>query len=182
MATHQSRHHHGLGFDDAIEQAPPAPPAPSSAATAAAAAAAALVAARLSAQMAARAAEAGPSHLPAGFSALAPPLPVPEVDISSITDPVERARAIAAKISGNLAPSVLGKRKLDGVSGGAEYAWGTGGDTRRRKKLYVPKDSPDINWKGLILGPRVRDVTARPMMGRRRLLCYGTAGRNAQTN
>lgn len=178
MASHQSRHHHGLGFDSADGgAATAAAPAPAAAANPAAAAAA-LIAARISAQMSGAAVPVAPSgggaDLPAGFF-LPPPTPSAgaagaapaasgDVDPATIADPVERARAIAARFaSGGGVASVLGKRKADGPAEGDPAAGtyqysaaaieGLLASGKRSKKLYLPNDDT-VNWRGLVLGPR----------------------------
>ena len=43
--------------------------------------------------------------------------------------------------------SALGKRPIDSISGG-QYSWGKGGGDKKRKKIYIPKDRPDVNFMG----------------------------------
>ncbi|GAB9471450.1 Splicing factor 1 [Globisporangium polare] len=73
-------------------------------------------------------------------------------------DPVARARAIAARLAATAIPNdALGKRKSrweDDVDGGARPAPGGFGE-KKRKKVYIPVDQyPDINFMGLLIGPR----------------------------
>nr|CCA26015.1 conserved hypothetical protein [Albugo laibachii Nc14] len=63
-------------------------------------------------------------------------------------DPVARARAIAARLAATAIPFELGKRKT---------RWGSEDPTaeKKRKKVYIPVDKyPDINFMGLLIGPR----------------------------
>ncbi|KAF0689960.1 Aste57867_18604 [Aphanomyces stellatus] len=66
-------------------------------------------------------------------------------------DPVARARAIAARLAAAVPDmSVLGKRKSRWEEGDP-----TGMDGKKRKKVYIPVDKyPDINFMGLLIGPR----------------------------
>ncbi|TMW61151.1 hypothetical protein Poli38472_013614 [Pythium oligandrum] len=68
-------------------------------------------------------------------------------------DPVARARAIAARLAAAAAPQgALGKRKSrweDDEAGPSS----SGG--KKQKKVYIPVDKyPDINFMGLLIGPR----------------------------
>ncbi|KAG7398021.1 Splicing factor 1 [Phytophthora boehmeriae] len=73
-------------------------------------------------------------------------------------DPVARAREIAARLAAQAIPGggVLGKRssRWEGdVDGGVRPAPGMG--EKKRKKVYIPVDKyPDINFMGLLIGPR----------------------------
>jgi hypothetical protein len=124
---------------------------------AAAAAAAAAIAAKLSAKLAASNGSAG---LPAGFSAPAAPAPAaalpapsPFADLGHIVDPVERARAIAARLMGGGVGSASGvgmkrPREEDGSAG-------SGG---LRKRIFLPPTNG--NWPGVFIGPRVSESAA----------------------
>uniref|UniRef100_K3X5D6 K Homology domain-containing protein n=1 Tax=Globisporangium ultimum (strain ATCC 200006 / CBS 805.95 / DAOM BR144) TaxID=431595 RepID=K3X5D6_GLOUD len=73
-------------------------------------------------------------------------------------DPVARARAIAARLAATAIPSdALGKRKSrweDDADGGAARP-APGFVEKKRKKVYIPVDKyPDINFMGLLIGPR----------------------------
>ncbi|TYZ57701.1 hypothetical protein PybrP1_009244 [[Pythium] brassicae (nom. inval.)] len=73
-------------------------------------------------------------------------------------DPVARARAIAARLAATAIPSdALGKRKSrweEDEDGGVRPAPGGFGE-KKRKKVYIPVDKyPDINFMGLLIGPR----------------------------
>jgi hypothetical protein len=125
----------------------------------AAAAAAAAIAARLSAQLAAgggggggsSSGSSGGSGLPSVYgSGMSAASSGPSLDEQS-SDPVVRARAIAARL--NMAMGGV-KRKADGEP---DYAWGSGGGEKRSKKLYIPVEQhPNINFMGLLIGPKVR--------------------------
>ncbi|KAL4145950.1 hypothetical protein PRNP1_011823 [Phytophthora ramorum] len=73
-------------------------------------------------------------------------------------DPVARAREIAARLAAAAIPGgdALGKRKSrweGDVDGGARPGPGMG--DKKRKKVYIPVDKyPDINFMGLLIGPR----------------------------
>ncbi|EGZ08013.1 hypothetical protein PHYSODRAFT_339892 [Phytophthora sojae] len=73
-------------------------------------------------------------------------------------DPVARAREIAARLAAAAIPGgdALGKRKSrweGDVDGGVRPAPGMG--EKKRKKVYIPVDKyPDINFMGLLIGPR----------------------------
>ncbi|KAF4318819.1 hypothetical protein BBO99_00006904 [Phytophthora kernoviae] len=73
-------------------------------------------------------------------------------------DPVARAREIAARLAAQAIPggNVLGKRssRWEGdADGGVRPAPGLG--EKKRKKVYIPVDKyPDINFMGLLIGPR----------------------------
>ncbi|KAL3659144.1 hypothetical protein V7S43_015725 [Phytophthora oleae] len=75
-----------------------------------------------------------------------------------MSDPVARAREIAARLAAAAIPGgdALGKRKSrweDDVDGGVRPAPGMG--EKKRKKVYIPVDKyPDINFMGLLIGPR----------------------------
>ncbi|KAE8985550.1 hypothetical protein PF005_g21636 [Phytophthora fragariae] len=75
-----------------------------------------------------------------------------------MADPVARAREIAARLAAAAIPGgdALGKRKSrweGDVDGGVRPAPGTG--DKKRKKVYIPVDKyPDINFMGLLIGPR----------------------------
>lgn len=75
-----------------------------------------------------------------------------------MSDPVARAREIAARLAAAAIPGgdALGKRKSrweDDVDGGVRPAPGMG--DKKRKKVYIPVDKyPDINFMGLLIGPR----------------------------
>lgn len=72
----------------------------------------------------------------------------PAVDVNSISDPVERARAIARSLAGVPVAGVKRPREEDGSSGG-----GGGGGEKKKRKIYVPSSQP-TNWVGVFLGPR----------------------------
>lgn len=114
-------------------------------AASAAALAAAAIAARISAQIGGQ-----PTGVVLGSQRVATEGALPSAaslatdpEIAALTDPAARARAIAAKLG------LAGKR-----SAPEEHQWSRGEETKVRKKLYVPKDQPDINWLGLLIGPR----------------------------
>ncbi|ETK73873.1 hypothetical protein F441_19646 [Phytophthora nicotianae CJ01A1] len=75
-----------------------------------------------------------------------------------MSDPVARAREIAARLAAAAIPGgdALGKRKSrweGDVDGGVRPAPGMG--EKKRKKVYIPVDKyPDINFMGLLIGPR----------------------------
>ena len=78
-------------------------------------------------------------------------------------DAIAKARAIAAKLSGGFssggggAGGELGKRNRweDGGAPGGFHAAGLGLGAVKKKKLYVPVDEhPEINFLGLLIGPR----------------------------
>ena len=81
-------------------------------------------------------------------------------------DAIAKARAIAAKLSGGLsnagsgsggAGGELGKRKRweDASAPGGFHAAGLGLGAVKKKKLYVPtQEHPEINFLGLLIGPR----------------------------
>lgn len=69
-------------------------------------------------------------------------------------DALTRAREIAARLSGNITGgSDLGKRKNRWEDDGATGGPGLG--SIQRKKIYIPvREHPDINFLGLIIGPK----------------------------
>jgi len=68
-------------------------------------------------------------------------------------DALARAREIAARLAGGLASSSLGKRKADGEDGGTVGGPGLGSTSSR--KIYIPvKENSDINYLGLLIGPK----------------------------
>ncbi|KAF4045553.1 KH domain [Phytophthora infestans] len=75
-----------------------------------------------------------------------------------MSDPVARAREIAARLAAAAIPGgdALGKRKSrweGDADGGMRPAPGMG--EKKRKKVYIPVDKyPDINFMGLLIGPR----------------------------
>ncbi|CAH0516125.1 unnamed protein product [Peronospora belbahrii] len=75
-----------------------------------------------------------------------------------MADPVARAREIAARLAAAAIPGgeALGKRKSrweGDVDSGVRPAPGMG--EKKRKKVYIPVDKyPDINFMGLLIGPR----------------------------
>ncbi|KAG3012736.1 hypothetical protein PC121_g15048 [Phytophthora cactorum] len=75
-----------------------------------------------------------------------------------MADPVARAREIAARLAAAAIPGgdALGKRKSrweGDADGGVRPAPGMG--EKKRKKVYIPVDKyPDINFMGLLIGPR----------------------------
>ncbi|KAL8016985.1 putative K domain-containing protein [Plasmopara halstedii] len=75
-----------------------------------------------------------------------------------MSDPVARAREIAARLAATAIPGgdVLGKRKSrweGDVDTSGRLAPGLG--AKKRKKVYIPVDKyPDINFMGLLIGPR----------------------------
>ena len=76
-------------------------------------------------------------------------------------DAIAKARAIAAKLSGGFSSAAgggeLGKRKRweDGGAPGGFHAAGLGLGAVKKKKLYVPvEEHPEINFLGLLIGPR----------------------------
>ena len=81
----------------------------------------------------------------------APAAANPEDDIS---DPVARARAIAARL-GLVPAGVLGKRKAEGDG----LPWGSGEDAKKRTKIYLPTSS-STSYIGLLIGPKVRAAVA----------------------
>lgn len=176
MAAAQSRHHHGLGYDGTAR--PPAPaPAPAAAGggggtdIAAAAAAAAAIAARISAQLAGggAASVASTPSVPPAAAAVAPSMyhttvapptssatPASNDDLAHLP-PVERARAIAARLTAAMGgsimpPTVAGvKRSFGEISGGPGGV--DGNEAKRRRKLVVPLGSSDPSqWVGMLVG------------------------------
>jgi hypothetical protein len=126
---------------------------------AAAAAAAAAIAAKLSAKLAA---SNGSSALPAGFSAPAAvaaapaaglPAPSPFADLGHIVDPVERARAIAARLMGG-GGSGVGSASGVGMKRPREED-GSAGSGGLRKRIFLPPTNG--NWPGVFIGPRVSE-------------------------
>lgn len=118
---------------------------------------AAAIAARLTAQLGGGGARAGPPPAaPVAVAVDGSGGPGAAVDIN---DAVARARAVAASLA---AGGVLGKRKAEGEAGpgGAGFPWSRGEEQRKRSKLYVPTDRPDVNWMGMLIGPKVRPVPA----------------------
>ncbi|RMX66980.1 hypothetical protein DD238_001650 [Peronospora effusa] len=75
-----------------------------------------------------------------------------------MADPVARAREIAARLAAAAIPGgdALGKRKSrweGDTDGGVRPAPGL--SDKKRKKVYIPVDRyPDINFMGLLIGPR----------------------------
>ena len=73
-------------------------------------------------------------------------------------DAKARALAIAAKFglgapAGDGDSSALGKRKLDGDAPGLGL--------QKKEKIFVPvMEHPDINWLGLLIGPRAATIKA----------------------
>jgi hypothetical protein len=158
----QSRHHAGLGFGDGAASAAPAGTGASATPAfdpTAAAAAAAAIAARLAAQLGTRPAAPAVDSAPAtSFDAAA--ASGGSVDIN---EAVARARAVAANL-GLGGASVLGKRKADQT----DFPWSRGDEQRERfrRKILVPTDQPDINFMGLLIGPKVRALACHALGAR----------------
>lgn len=81
----------------------------------------------------------------------------------SAAEAIAKARAIAAKLalgSSNVPSSDLGKRKTRDEDGGSYYqpqTSGVGLGAVVKKKVYIPtRQYPDINFLGLLIGPRGR--------------------------
>ena len=69
--------------------------------------------------------------------------------------PLERAKLIAAKLSGGIISTDLGKRKNRWDTDDPNNASGLGLGSIKKKKVYIPvKDHPGINFLGLLIGPR----------------------------
>eukprot|EP00939_MAST-03C_sp_MAST-3C-sp1_P005546 g5546.t1 len=67
---------------------------------------------------------------------------------SAISDAIRKAQEMALKLSG--AAGIQGNSASAAPSTGAP-----GTDTRVRRKVYVPVEQyPDMNWRGLLIGPR----------------------------
>jgi far upstream element-binding protein len=86
------------------------------------------------------------STIPFNMSANPPP--------ADANDPIAKAKAIAARLAANAGlggPSVLGKRKAEE----GEFVWGRGNEDMRkeRKKIFLPTNS-DVNYIGLLIGPK----------------------------
>lgn len=130
---------------------------------AAAAAAAAAIASRLSAvlgQQVSLPQSAFPQPVQATAAVSHFPFPAPASDTSgmpdpaTIADPVERAKAIAARLGLSVGGSSLGKRKADDMS--SAFPWSKGDEAKKQKKLYIPANN-DINYMGLLIGPKGRN-------------------------
>lgn len=176
--AHQSRHHAGLGFDAAAPAPPPAA-APAPAAPLTAAQQAAAIAARLSAQFGASTARPA---LPAEYAVVPAPAPAPpavaamssmptQAEVDAISDPVAKARAIAARLN---AASGLGKRRAEDEPGSA---WSKGEDGKKKKKLYVPVErNPSMNWLALLVGPKGSNLKRMETESGAKLLIRGKGG------
>lgn len=179
LSAHQSRHHHGLGFDSAAAEATTAAsadsaPAPEAAPAAAAAVptsaidAAAAIAARLSEQLKAQAAAAAaPAASAAPEADAAAPAAAPSEfgGLEHITDPIARARAMAARLASTISlgagtsSSGVGMKRPrpeDGdaaSAGAARPAPGASGVPVKRKKVYLPGGADAaVNWPGVFIG------------------------------
>jgi far upstream element-binding protein len=85
-------------------------------------------------------------------------------------DAIARARAIAAKLGVSVATGggggVLGKRSADGEALGLGML--------KRKKVYVPVDEhPDVNFLGLLIGPRGETQKQMQQMSGAKVLIRG---------
>ena len=95
-----------------------------------------------------------------GAPAIQPSAALSDLDPASISDPAARARAIAARLASGIAGaggiggggggSMLGKRKADDA-----FGWSNGEEAKKRRKIVLPAN-PDINYMGLLIGPKVR--------------------------
>ena len=81
-----------------------------------------------------------------------------------VDDAIAKAKAIAARLTAGAGAAgaagdsgILGKRSRWGDAPDANpWAWGSGtGRGDKRKKIYIPVDEhPDVNFMGLLIGPR----------------------------
>lgn len=117
-----------------------------------------LIAAKLAASLSAATTGGMAPQAVAPLPPAAVPVDVSDLDPAVAADPAARARAIAARLAASLRDgiggggggSVLGKRKADDA-----FGWSTGEDSKKRKKISLP-DNPEMNYLGLLIGPKVR--------------------------